>query len=970
MTIPHLLLAVLFVPVGHAGDVMPIIDEHVIAAGETQLVAPGERLEFTELRVDGELIVAGEIYGQTLFVSHHGRLELLPGAVVTIADVPIDTARDPQQIGNGILIAGELDINGTEKTAFTQLSQDVVQGDLTLVFASVPLDWQVGDTLAIADTRQLQRSDLGYDFNVNSIDPRYILRPIRGYQHETLEIANIEGNSITLAEPVRFNHIGLHGNFPHAANLTRDVVLKSENPLGTRGHLIGFHGATMSIVGAQIDGFGRTSVDILDSGIVNGDSVVHAGRNQNGRYPIHLHHLGTSGGSEVRGTAINGSPKWGIAIHGTHYIGIDNNAVWQAAGAGIVTEDGNETGLIITRNYTGASNGSGDDIDGRKSTTSEFGFEGAGIWLHAASDTIVLGNVSEGNATSQYAVFQFPGGSDRFKQLKIPKFVGADMGNAQHYTMTTQDKLNSLVAFQEFSGNIAAGGKKGFDFWSLDKPNTFENLTSWNTSSLAFGYFYGPHAPIIVDSTFLADHSKTDYSVGFSHKGEIERGDFDFTRVTVSGFSVGAVLRPTGMTPRSQIVDSIFSGNDLDLLILNGDGARDSETEIANTELESVRLSWEARNLWEFKRGDHMQKTTINGLHAYFDQQEPDFVVPNNAMFGSPGEGVTNNDLVFAGKFPTLGRPTPSDAYAVEWLAGGKVSPTDSHEHLIGLLNYQSFARLKPADLQFLMPEQIATIPSSAWLATIPAQTRGLLSPEQLANLTFVDGLLPLLTASQIASLGDAQIALTPLKDLHLLPSTQITKVPPARFAAIRSLSEWTGIPQQVRNSLSEQQIQAVPLMFGMLGTISVTQRAWLTPTQIQSISYREFGLLASTQLQHITTNQVAGIPDSWQLSQIPSSVRNAFARHQVEGLRAHVRGMIRHIAPHQREWLTDTQVRSLHYTDFQYLPTQRALVLTHAQFMSIPDLYWWNTSFNTTTRDALRANGVQWLNGKVVING
>ncbi|TWT54667.1 hypothetical protein Pla22_23170 [Rubripirellula amarantea] len=972
----------MFVPIGMAGDVMPVIDDEIVEVGEILRVEAGETYDFTELRIEGEVVVEGELFGQTIFVAPGGRLELNPGAVVTIADVEIDTSDDPHQMGNGILVAGELDVNGTEKTAYARLAEDAYANTSTLVFQNVPDDWEIGDVIAIADTRQLARQDLQYEPILNTSHPdRYRLRPKGGYWHETMQIVDIEGNLIRISEGLEHDHIGLAGNFPHVTNLTRDVLLRSENPDGTRGHLIGFQGAEMSIVGAQIDGFGRTTVDVLDSGQVTGGQIEHIGTNQVGRYAIHFHHVGTSGISEVRGTAINGSPKWGIGIHGTHFIDVTNNAVWQAVGAGIVTEDGNETGVVIEDNYAGASNGSGESIDGRKATPSEFAFEGAGIWLHGASQTVVRGNVSEGNAFSQYALFQFGDGSDPNKRLKVPKVVAAALSDPTQYEIYTQDTLRAHLQFAAFENNIAAGGKRGFDIWSLQTTNEFVGLTSWNTSEFAFADFYTSNAKLISDSSFFANPDINEGSVGISHQGAANRGDLDLSKVTVSGFAIGTILRPTGQKDaivKSRLADVVFRDNDVGLLIKNGDGRHDTISVIDGI-VDSIKLEWDLQQRSQLFRGDHSQRIVINGVDAYFEEQHPDYVVPNDKLFGYPGEGVTNQDLLDAGKRPTLGRLMPPDAFRPDWLLAGRLSHTSSvsppipeptPEDRVEQLTFREFGTLAPTDVAFLTAGQIESIPNAYWFGTISAAARANLSLEQVQRLNVASrGTLHLLTEKQRQWLTFEQIRSVSFYDFPVLDENQIKLIHPVRFSDIPSAYWLSRIPAGVREQLTPPQVQNLMVdAAGMITYLTRTQISWLTEAQIQSLRYQNFVPLSSSQIKLLTPTQLASIPNQYWFSELSPQARAALEIDQVRNLQVSNPGIISLLTEMQILSLTETQIQTLHYADFRHLAESQVSALVNSQLESIPSYYWWTESFSEQSIVALSERGIQWLNDGVFV--
>src|SRR4029077_20268441 len=107
-----------------------------------------------------------------------------------------------------------------------------------------------------------------------------------------LTVAAIAGRTVTLTTPLVFDHkaildpdgaVVLEGR---VANLSRNVVIKSENAQGTPGHTASVgadaHWQTRYV---RFDGLGRTKNVTLNSQADN-----KPGTNQVGRYEEHHHH--------------------------------------------------------------------------------------------------------------------------------------------------------------------------------------------------------------------------------------------------------------------------------------------------------------------------------------------------------------------------------------------------------------------------------------------------------------------------------------------------------------------------------------------------------------------------------------------------------------------------------------------------------------------------------------------------------
>ena len=76
-------------------------------------------------------------------------------ATVVWVNQPLNTALDPEQYGNGLIVLGTMNTYGAVKVPYVTLSQNAHAGDTVLHLASPATGWQVGDKLQLPDTRQL-----------------------------------------------------------------------------------------------------------------------------------------------------------------------------------------------------------------------------------------------------------------------------------------------------------------------------------------------------------------------------------------------------------------------------------------------------------------------------------------------------------------------------------------------------------------------------------------------------------------------------------------------------------------------------------------------------------------------------------------------------------------------------------------------------------------------------------------------
>ncbi len=173
-----------------------------------------------------------------------------------------------------------------------------------------PLDgWHVGDEVIVTAS---SRSDTGGSFRTG-----------KKSQTELRTIKAIDGNTLLLDRPLEYGHLGSGGFRSEVANLSRNVVIKSADPGGIRGHTV-YHA------------FSRGSISYARFAHLGKEGVL-------GRYPIHYHLVGDSmRGSSVQGVAVVDSHNRWITVHGTHYLVVRDCIGYRSVGHGFFMEDGTE----------------------------------------------------------------------------------------------------------------------------------------------------------------------------------------------------------------------------------------------------------------------------------------------------------------------------------------------------------------------------------------------------------------------------------------------------------------------------------------------------------------------------------------------------------------------------------------------------------------------------------------------------
>ena len=462
-----------------ASDKVRIAAGHIVTYDNTS----DARLECIE--VDGVLRFATDqntrVKLTNLMVMDEGTLEVgttsqsvVPNvtAEIIIADRPIDRTIDPAQIGTGIEGLGKIMMHGSVKTpTFVRLSREPAAGDATLVFNEPVSGWTSGDRIVIPDTRQLRSNERGVSY-----EP----------QDEEVQIASISGNQVTLATPLRYAHKGGRDAggklefLPHIGNVSRNVVIRSENPQGTRGHMIFMSRASVDLRYVEVRDMGRTRMGVLDNSEFDASGqLVRFGANQIGRYAIHFHHdFGPketpAGGYQFTlvGNSVDGAPKWGITVHNSHYGLVRDNVVYNTRGAGIVTEDGTESFNVFDHNFALRAEGSGDFAprSGYGGVGPDPGGEGAGFWFRGPNNYI------RNNVAANADAFGFGLAAGSLDVVRIPAFKGAD--TSRDAETVTLDTTSAPVL--EFSNNEAYGAMQAGVAWGWN--GTITNLRVWHPS--------------------------------------------------------------------------------------------------------------------------------------------------------------------------------------------------------------------------------------------------------------------------------------------------------------------------------------------------------------------------------------------------------------------------------------------------------------------------------------------------------
>ncbi len=600
---------------------------------------------------------------------------------------------DPEQWGNGLIVLGKAEMHGhTLQYTFSRAAGDVLADSTTIHMQSYVGDWRVGDKVVIPDTRQTNPVDRPNYYQYES-------------QEETATIVAITANTIVLDQPLLFDHLGPRDAdgtptqtadgvtlAPHIANLTRNVILRSENPEGVRGHVAFIGQASKDIRYVAYKDLGRTDVGPLDNTTYDASgTVTHIGTNEIARYSDHNHHLsGPMGGIpldaadpvSVRyqsidiGNTIDGALKWGTVIHASHF-GLTADSVYHdVKGAAVATEDGSEYGNTISGNFVVGVHDGETGFNGLGESVNDRGDQGDGFWFAGPMNT-VTDNVVTNAVRNGFVVFpdNIPNtqNSSKYREVRVPLFPGANMHDE------TQTRLINVLAepFDDFSGNEVYGATTAaVQIWSVgdrnyfpDAPghNTLVDTTVWHVTGVGVRFYYANEYVIdgwlqrgdpAMISARVSQGGPSNPAVGAAiiHAGNLAATS-TVSHANVENMTIGYFNRGSGSTDDVVLTDSHFD-NDENIRITPwgrgpADGVRDfvmSGVTFGNSlrpgSQNGINLNWAPAHISSATLPESTVLSNFNGvegldLSVYYPEQAPD---AKPELDGTPilSNGLTN----------------------------------------------------------------------------------------------------------------------------------------------------------------------------------------------------------------------------------------------------------------------------------------------------------------------------------------
>lgn len=276
-----------------------------------------------------------EVYGTLVFedrdltlksdyIMVHGKLQIGTEATpfesrARVVLTGADKTQNVMNMGAKVLgvMGGTLDVHGQDRPGWTKLNANANKGSTTLKLASAP-NWRVGDEIVVSST--------DYDFD----------------QAEERKITAISGDTVTLDQPLKYDHWGTMQTFDgrpvderaEVALLSRNVTIEGEEATsgdGFGGQVMVMGGSTARVEGAELTRMGQ--------------------KNILRRYPIHFHMLGDAGAnSYLKDSSLHETFNRCVTVHGTNKLSLTGNVCHDHIGHGFFFEDGAEVDNTVTGN--------------------------------------------------------------------------------------------------------------------------------------------------------------------------------------------------------------------------------------------------------------------------------------------------------------------------------------------------------------------------------------------------------------------------------------------------------------------------------------------------------------------------------------------------------------------------------------------------------------------------------------------
>ena len=222
---------------------------------------------------------------------------------------------------------GTLDMHGIERTPTWTKLETTVEPGATVITLQEEVDWVAGEQISIAST----------EFDGRQGEQRTIIA------------VSADKKTLTLDQPLTYKHFAQTQYF--GENDIDFIDMRAEVGLLTRN--VAFRGDPETSIATEYGATMFFHSDGDDSliarlGYIECYNVGQAFKL--GRYAIHFHMIGAVHKSYIKGVGLHQSNNRAFTMHGTHYLRIEQNVVFEAKGHTVFIEDAIETNNYIYKN--------------------------------------------------------------------------------------------------------------------------------------------------------------------------------------------------------------------------------------------------------------------------------------------------------------------------------------------------------------------------------------------------------------------------------------------------------------------------------------------------------------------------------------------------------------------------------------------------------------------------------------------
>ena len=277
------------------------------------------------------------------------------GALLT--SMQADSSEDRAYKGVHVQGSGTLELHGKRfYRTWSRLARSVEVGDTTLLLQD-EVDWEAGQTLvlvttALKDARDWHRNEV---IEIDSV--------VAVQDSEWADVSGV-GAVVQLSAAAAYPHeansayqgeVGLLSRYVSVEGAEDDSEPTDTSPLACTDSQATLGSYSVPCADSYLTGFGAHVVAVGSEATLNvaGVEFLRVGQtNFLGRYPVHLHLMGSAGGarSSMRDCSVHESYYRCISIHGTSNATVSQNVAFDITGYCYYLEDGVEEFNLIEHN--------------------------------------------------------------------------------------------------------------------------------------------------------------------------------------------------------------------------------------------------------------------------------------------------------------------------------------------------------------------------------------------------------------------------------------------------------------------------------------------------------------------------------------------------------------------------------------------------------------------------------------------